>query len=181
VEIEKRKNGGKTEYYISIDNESDNEILSSDELKMLMGTPRIPEIINRYSRYHFEATLEFLKQCDAKYELKVMELEEMKEAIETFKAEIPREDTSSFSFDKRSKDSRDNAEGNAITLDTLFDRYEKLKEKGLGDRTEEGQELRALIRTFIEQEKLSVRVTRSTTNGELLDMIEDAVHGESGA
>ena len=65
-------------------------------------------------------------------------------------------------------------------MDALFNRYDSLKEQGLGDKTEEGQELRAMIRTFIEQEKLSVRVTRSTTNGELLDMIEAAVHGESG-
>lgn len=178
VEIEKRKNGGKTEYYISIDNESDNEILSKEELTLLMSSPRIPEIIYRYTRYHFEATLEFLKQCDAKYMLKVMETAEMTETIDTFRSEIPKEDTSSFSFDKRSKDAKDNAEGNAITLDTLFDRFEELTEKGLGDKTEEGQELRALIRTFIEQEKLSVRVTRSTTNGELLDMIEDAIHNK---
>lgn len=179
VEIEKRKNGGKTEYSISIDNESDNEILSKEELMLLMNSPRIPEIIYRYSRYHFEATLEFLKQCDAKYALKVMETEEMTEAIDTFQNEIPKDDISSFSFDKRSKDSKDNAEGNSIALDMLFDRYEEMKAQGLGDRTEEGQELRALIRTFIEQEKLTVRVTRSTSNGELLDMIEDAVHGVS--
>lgn len=179
VEIEKRKNGGKTEYYISIDNESDNEILSIEELTLLMSSPRIPEIIYRYSRYHFEATLEFLKQCDAKYMLKVMDTEEMIETIDTFKSEIPKEDTSSFSFDKRSKDAKENAEGNAITLDALFDRYEELKAQGLGDKTEEGQELRGLIRTYIEQEKLSVRVTRSTTNGELLDMIEDAIHDKA--
>ncbi len=176
VEIERRKNGNKTEYYISIDNESDNEILSPDELTLLMNTPRIPEIIYRYSRYHYEATLVFLKQCDVKYGLKVMETDEMVETIETFQSEIPTEDTSAFSFDKRGKDSKDNADSNAITLDMLFDRFEELKEKGLTDKTEEGQELRSLIRTFIEQEKLSVRVTRSTTNCELLDMIEDAVH-----
>ena len=146
---------------------------------LLMNSPRIPEIIYRYSRYHFEATLEYLKQCDAKYMLKVMDTPEMNEAIETFKDEIPKDDTSSFSFDKRSKDAKENAESNAITLDALFDRYEEMKAEGLGDKTEQGQELRALIRTFIEQEKLSVRVTRSTTNGELLDMIEDAVHGVS--
>lgn len=181
VEIEKRKNGGKTEYYISIDNESDNEILSKEELTLLMNSPRIPSIIYRYSRYHFEATLEYLKQCDAKYMLRVMDTPEMAEAIETFKGEIPKEDTSSFSFDKRSKDAKDNAQSNALTLDQLFDSYEQITAQGLGDKTEQGQDLRALIRAFIEQEKLPVRVTRSTTNGELLDMIEDAVHGLASA
>lgn len=180
VEVEKRKNGGKTEYYISIDNEADNATLSVEELNMLMNTTRIPEIIYRYSRYHYEATLEYLKQCDAKYEMNVMESQEMIEVIETLGAELPKDDTSSFSFDKRSKESKDNADSNSLALDALFNRYDSLKEQGLGDKTEEGQELRAMIRTFIEQEKLSVRVTRSTTNGELLDMIEAAVHGESG-
>ena len=41
----------------------------------------------------------------------------------------------------------------------------------------EGQELRSLIRAFIEQEGLSVHVTRSTSNGELLDMIYDEIMG----
>lgn len=176
VEIEKRKNGGKTEYYISIDNESDNEILSKEELLLLVNSPRIPEIIYRYSRYHFEATLEYLKQCDAKYMLKVMDTPEMATAIETFRGEIPKDDTSAFSFDKRTKDAKEHAASNSISLDQLYDRYEELKAQGLDDKTEQGQELRALIRTFIEQEKLSVRVTRSTTNGELLEQIEDAVH-----
>lgn len=64
-------------------------------------------------------------------------------------------------------------------MDDLFDRFDELQEQGLGDKTEEGQELRALIRAFIEQEKLSVRVTRSTTNQDLLDLIEEAVQGGS--
>lgn len=177
VEIEKKKNGNKTEYLINIDNESDTDVLSKEELTALLNAPRIPEIIYRYSRYQFEATIEFLKQCDKKYGLGVMELEEMKEAVDTLRAELPREDASSFTFDKRSKDSKDNAESSSIGLDDLFDRFDELQEQGLGDKTEEGQELRALIRGFIEQEKLGIRVTRSTTNQDLLDQIEEAVQG----
>lgn len=103
----------------------------------------------------------------------------MTSAIETFRAEIPTQDTSSFSFDKRSKEARENADNNALTIESLCSRFEELKAQGLGDRTEEGQELRAAIRSFIEQEKLPVRVTRSTTNDELLDMIEDALGDRS--
>ena len=55
----------------------------------------------------------------------------------------------------------------------LLDRFDHLQEQSLGDKTEEGQELRAMIRTFIEQEKLGIRVTRTTTNEVLLDMIEN--------
>ena len=176
VEIEKRKNGGKTEYVFGIDNEADNDILTLDELTTLMNAARIPEIIYRYSRYQFEATIEYLKQCDEKYGLKVMDMEEMAEVIATLKGELPKEDTSSFSFDKRTKENKDNAESTRFSLDILFDRYDELQDQGLSDKTEEGQELRALIRSYIEQEKLPIRVTRATTNGELLDMIEDAVH-----
>lgn len=178
VEIERRKNGGKTEYLIEIDNESDNDELTKEEMSALMAAPRIPEIINRYTRYHFEATQEFLKQCDEKYGMSVMQAAEMQDAIRELGAAIPKDDTSSFSFDKRSKDAKENAQSNTISLDDLFIRYDELQEKGLGDKTEEGQELRGMIRSFIEQEKLPVRVTRTTTNKDLLELIEEAMQGE---
>lgn len=115
VEIEKKKNGSKTEYAISIDNESDTDRLSVEELTALMNAPRIPEIIYRYTRYQFEATLAFLCQCDVKYDMNIMEHEDMKKTIETLRTEIPKEDTSTFSFDKRSKDNKDNASEKALT------------------------------------------------------------------
>lgn len=179
VEIEKKKNGAKTEYTIGIDNESDTDVLSRDELSALLAAPRIPEIVYRYSRYHFEACIEFLKQCDVKYGLNLMSDELMQQTIEQLRDELPKDDTSSFSFDKRSKENKENAasESSALTLDGLFDRYEELEAKNLGDKTEEGQELRAMIRTYIEQEKLPVRVTRSTTNRDLLEQIEAALQG----
>ncbi|MCE8595677.1 hypothetical protein [Bacteroides fragilis] len=179
IEIEKKKNGSKTEYLIGIDNESDPDILSKEELTQLLNTPRIPEVTLRYSRYQFEASLEFLKQCDIKYGLQVMQLPDMQEAIETLRAELPKDDTSTFSFDKRTRDSKDNAAINALSLDFLFERFEELQEQSLGDKTEEGQELRGMIRSYIEQEKLPVRATRSTTNQMLLDMIEEAIHQNS--
>ncbi|MBT9932345.1 hypothetical protein [Bacteroides ovatus] len=177
VEIEKKKNNSKTEYAISIDNEADTDTLSKEELTALLNTPRIPEIIFRYSRYQFGATVEFLKQCDNKYNLNIMDSEEMKEAIAKLSSELSKEDTSEFTFDKRSKDAKENAENSAVSIDSLFDKFEDLQEQGLGDKTEEGQELRGLIRAFIEQEHLSVRITRSTSNQELLDMIEEAMQG----
>lgn len=177
VEIEKKKNNSKTEYAISIDNEADTDTLSKEELTALLNTPRIPEIIFRYSRYQFGATVEFLKQCDNKYNLNIMDSEEMKEAIAKLSSELSKEDTSEFTFDKRSKDAKENAENSTVSIDSLFDKFEDLQEQGLGDKTEEGQELRGFIRAFIEQEHLSVRITRSTSNQELLDMIEEAMQG----
>lgn len=176
VEIEKKKNGGKTEYLIEIDNEAENDVLTTEELTKLMSMSRIPEIIYHYSRYQYEATIEHLKQCDKKYGLPIMEEEEMKAAIEQLGAELPKEDTSSFSFDKRTRDAKENASNSGgIQLDELFARYDELVDKDLSDKTEEGQELRGLIRSFIEQEKLPVRITRSTSNQELLDLIEAAL------
>lgn len=179
VEIEKRKNGAKTEYIISIDNESDTLPLTREELTALLAAPRIPEVIYRYTRYHLGATVEFLKQSDVLYGMNLMESEEMKQVIDTLAAELPKEDTSEFSFDRRSKDNKENGQngGGQLSIDDLFDRYESLQEQGLGDRTEEGQELRAMIRGYIDQERLSIRVTRSTTNRELLDMLEHEIEG----
>ena len=179
VEIEKRKNGSKTEYVISIDNESDPHPLTAEDLGMLMGAPRIPDIIYRYTRYHLGAAVEFLRQCDALYGMSLMETDDMKATIDTLEGELPKEDTSVFSFDRRTKDNRDNGQNGSgsLSIDDLFDRYEELQGQGLGDKTEEGQELRTMIRTYIEQEKLPVRVTRSTTNRELLDMIESHLEG----
>lgn len=178
VEIEKRKNGAKTEYVISIDNESEPVPLTKEELTALMGAPRIPEIIYRYTRYHLGATVEFLKQCDGIYGMSLMETDEMKTVIDTLDGELPKEDISAFSFDRRTKDNRENGrEGGGISLDDLFERYDELQRQELGEKTEEGQELRAMIRGYIEQEGLSVRVTRSTSNRELLDLIESEMEG----
>lgn len=178
VEIEKKKNNSKTEYLFSIDNEADIDSLSKEELLALMGAARIPEIIYRYTRYHLGATVEFLKQCDGLYGMELMAGDEMKDAVARLNEELPKEDTSEFSFDRRSKDNKDHASGangGGLSLDDLFDRFDELQEQDLGDKTGEGQELRAMIRTYIEQEGLPVRVTRSTSNKDLLDMIEEAL------
>lgn len=178
VEIEKRRNGAKTEYLFSIDNESDPEPLTREELTALLGAPRIPEIIYRYTRYHLGATVEFLKQCDGIYGMRLMETDGMKEVIQQLSDELPKEDTSSFSFDRRTKDNKDNVQGGTgISLDELLEYYDELRRQDLGDKTEEGQELRAMIRSYIEQEALSVRVTRSTSNRELLELIENEMEG----
>ncbi|WP_234168255.1 hypothetical protein [Bacteroides thetaiotaomicron] len=178
VEIEKRRNGAKTEYLFSIDNESDPEPLTREELAALLGAPRIPEIIYRYTRYHLGATVEFLKQCDGIYGMRLMETDGMKEVIQQLSDELPKEDTSSFSFDHRTKDNKDNIQdGTGISLDDLLEYYDELRRQDLGDKTEEGQELRAMIRSYIEQEALSVRVTRSTSNRELLELIESEMEG----
>lgn len=172
VEIEKRKNGQKTEYIISIDNEADTDRLTHEELGVLMNSPRVPEVINRYTRYHYEATIEFLKQCDVTYGLDIMSSDQMTNVIQTLGEELPREDVSSFSFERKESTSTTNVK-DAVTLDELLHYRDVLNEKGLSDKTEEGQELRRMIREYIEQENLPIRVTRLTTNQMLLEMLEE--------
>ncbi len=172
VEIKKKKNGSKTEYDINIDVVSDKWAVAIEELNALVAAPRIPEVINRYSRYHYEATIEYLRQCDTRFEMNILDTEVMQAAIEKLASELSPEDKSSFSFDKRTKDAKDNQA--ELTLDDLYSRFEELEAAGKGDKTEEGQELRTMLRAFVEQEKLTVRMTRQTKNSELLDMIEDA-------
>lgn len=177
VEIEKRKNGAKTEYVISIDNEADTDSLTREEMAALMAAPRIPEIVHRYTRYHLGATVEFLRQCDRLYGFSLMDTDDMRAAVDTLEGELPAEDKSAFSFDRRTKENRDNARDGAVSLDELFSRHEELQQEGLGDKTEEGQQLRSMIREYIRQEGLAVRVTRSTSNKELLEMIEEEMEG----
>jgi hypothetical protein len=147
VEIEKLRNGDRTEYHISIDEAAGNDALNLKELDALMAAPRIPEVITRYSRYQMETSIKFLKQCDRKYGMKLFETEEVQGAIRKLRLELSKSDTSSFSFEKRTKDAPANS---AVTdepdLDDLLNRFDELKGKGLDDKTEEGQELRALIR-----------------------------------
>jgi hypothetical protein len=174
VEIEKLRNGDRTEYHISIDEAAGNDALNLKELDALMTAPRIPEVITRYSRYQMEATVEFLKQCDKKYGMKLFETDEIQSAIKKLYRELPQTDKSSFSFERRTKGASPNgAVAAEPDLDDLLNRLDELNTKGLDDKTEEGQELRTQIRTYIERENLPVRITRTTSNGEILAMIEE--------
>lgn len=181
VEIEKKKDGSKTVYKIAIDNESDYEELSSEELTALINAPRIPEVVYRYTRYHLEATIEFLKQFDERSGLNVFNSEEVQSAIAQLSSELPAGDTSSFSFDKKKKDGEngDSANEGDLTFDKLCEMYDDLTAKKLNDKTPEGQELRGLLRQFIDQEGLDIKMTRNTTNSDILDLIEAEMSDDS--
>ena len=92
VVIKKKKNNSKTEYDISIETLDGPEVVAIEELTALMATPRIPEIINRYSRYHYEATIEYLRQCDERFEMNILDTEVMQEAIKQLGSELSPED-----------------------------------------------------------------------------------------
>lgn len=175
VEITRKEENKKTTYTFNIDTISGAEPLSEEEVSSLLETQRIPAAIYRYSRFHMEATIEFLKQYDAKMEMDVMSSKEITEAIEKIKMELHPDDKSHFSFDKKERNDGDNGESSDNELDSLWNRWEKLNERGIGDKSEEGQDLRDAIREYIDANELNVRVTRGKTNEDLLNDIEDAL------
>lgn len=176
VEITRKEENKKTSYSFSIDTLSDTIALNETEVQALLDTPRLPEVLYRYSRFHLEATIEFLKQYDEKNEIDVMSSKKIAETIEKIKMELPADDKSHFSFDKKErKGESDSEETGEVTLDSLWNRWEDLKEKGIGDKSEEGQNLRDDIRAFIDDNDLRVRVTRGKSNQECLEDIEDAL------
>lgn len=175
VEITRKEENKKTTYTFNIDTISGAEPLSEEEVNSLLETLRIPAAIYRYSRFHMEATIEFLKQYDAKMEMDVMSSKEITEAIEKIKMELHPDDKSHFSFDKKERNNGDNEEPSDNELDSLWNLWEKLNEHGIGDKSEEGQDLRDAIREYIDTNELNVRVTRGKTNEDLLNDIEDAL------
>lgn len=175
VEITRKEENKKTTYTFNIDTISGAEPLSEEEVSSLLETQRIPAAIYRYSRFHMEATIEFLKQYDAKMEMDVMSSKEITEAIEKIKMELHPDDKSHFSFDKKERNSDDNEEPSDNELDSLWNLWEKLNERGIGDKSEEGQDLRDAIHEYIDANELNVRVTRGKTNEDLLNDIEDAL------
>ena len=175
VEITRKEENKKTTYTFNIDTISGAEPLSEEEVSSLLETQRIPAAIYRYSRFHMEATIEFLKQYDAKMEMDVMSSKEITEAIEKIKMELHPDDKSHFSFDKKERNSDDNEEPSDNELDSLWNLWEKLNERGIGDKSEEGQDLRDAIREYIDANELNVHVTRGKTNEDLLNDIEDAL------
>lgn len=175
VEITRKEENKKTTYTFNIDTISGAEPLSEEEVSSLLETQRIPAAIYRYSRFHMEATIEFLKQYDAKMEMDVMSSKEITEAIEKIKMELHPDDKSHFSFQEKERNSGDNEEPSDNELDSLWNLWEKLNERGIGDKSEEGQDLRDAIREYIDANELNVRVTRGKTNEDLLNDIEDAL------
>ena len=177
VTISRKEENGKTSYTFNINIIKGVDKLSEEEMQALLDAPRLPEALYRYSKYHLEATIEYLKQYDQKMDLDIMSTKEISEAIEKIKLELPADDTSHFSFTKNSEE--EGAGEN--TLDSLWDRWEDLKKKGISDKDEEGQNLRDDIRDFIDDNDLDVRASRSKTNEDLLNAIEDAMENQKSA
>lgn len=176
VEIVRKEENKKTSYTFNVDVLSGIQALSEEEMQALLDAPRLPEVLYRYSRYQLEATIEFLKQYDEKNEIEIMNSKKIAETIDAIKLELHPDDKSHFSFEKKERNDDGSQEDNEeVTIDTLWNRWEDLKDRGIGDKSDEGQELRDDIRSFIDDNNLRVRVLRNKSNQDLLEDIEDAL------
>ena len=174
LEIRRTTESKKTKYNFNIDVISGKDQLAEEELQALLDAPRLPEVLYRYTRFHLEATIVFLKQMDERMGISVMKEAAIADCIEQIKLLLPADDTSHFSFGGgTTSNASSNSEENA--LDALWNEYQALEDQGLDDKTEEGQNLRTSIKEYIEENGLDVRVGRSKSNLDLLNEIEDAL------
>lgn len=162
--INRETENRKVKYRINLDT-IDKVPLTEDELKALIDAPRLPEVIYRFSRYHLEAEIAYLKQYDEIHGLKVMDSEDINAAIEKIKMLLPAEDNSHFSISGGSKDGKPNS------LEDLMSVYEEMRADDLDDKSEEGQDLRAAIKEYIEEKDYPIVISRSKLNKDLLDEI----------
>lgn len=177
VEITRKTEKKKTSYSVGIDAFSGVDQLSQEELQMLLDAPRLPEVLYVYRRFHLEATVEFLRQQDEQFGLNIMESDEIKDCIDQIKMCLPADDQSHFSFGSDDAEG-DDSKGGKMTIDKLWAIYDDLEEKGLNDRSEEGQNLRSQIREFIEDNDLDIRVDRKKSNLSVLEEIQDALEDD---
>lgn len=170
VKVIRKNNNGKTEYDIEIGRKVEN--VKEEEMQKLLELPRIPEQIYRYTRYQFEATLTYLQQYDEKHDMEVCKKPDFIEAVEKLKGELPADDNSHF--DLTGASGKEGAK-DEITLDSLWAEYDAIVEQDLSDRSDEYQDLREKIRQFIEDNGIDVRISRTKTNQQILEEIEEAI------
>ena len=172
-------NGGKTEYKISINARKDPEEwnLTEDELTKLLEADRIPQAIFRYTRYHAEATVVFLEQYDKRHGMEVTQTEEWKNAVDTLMGELSPDDTNHFDL-ATAGSSKDEGSSNGITIDDLWTKFDYIADNDLGKSSDEYQELRRLIKEFIDEHKLDIRIGHGSTNEDLLYDIEEELKNQ---
>lgn len=180
VEIVRKSENGKASYSFSIDTLSGQHELDEDSCQKLLNTPRLPETLYRYARFHLEATIVYLTQLDEKYGIDMVHDAEVQNCIEQIKCLLPADDQSHFVLG-RSKNGGESSASSAVeTIDSLWGRLDRLDEEGLDDKSVEGQELRISIKEYIEDNGLDIRISHTKSNADLLQEIDDAVLENTG-
>lgn len=177
LEITRKTESKKTEYTFNIDTFSEDS-LTEDELNVLFNAPRLPEVLYRYTRFHLEATIAYLRQYDDLMGINIMDTDEIKDCIDQIKMLLPADDQSHFSVNDKEDGGDSDTTG---TIDALWNTFDSIDEAGLDDKSEEGQELRASIKEYIEENELDIRVTRQTSNYDLLVKIDELLGNSTSA
>lgn len=169
------KTESKTTYSFNIDTVSDPEPLTKEELQALLDAPRLPEVLYRYTNYHLEATVVYLKQLDEKFQINVMGSEQIQDVIDQIKLCLPADDTSHFTFDSGSSTEEGSAE-QGDSLEDLWDMYDELTQAGVEDTSEEGKDLRSKLKAYITAKDIDVKVTRGMSNHDILCAIDETLN-----
>ncbi len=167
----------KTSYSFNISVEDGKDELNEDELNMLLDAPRLPEVLYTYKRFHLEATIAYLNQYDEETGMEVMKTQEIKDCIDQIKLLLPADDQTHFNANNNS--GSEGSSNGKMTIEDLWNLYDKLCDDKLTDKSEEGQELRTTIKEFIDDNQLDVQVTRKKSNEDLLNEIDEAL-GQDG-
>lgn len=167
-----RKTEKKTEYAIEIGRKTLD--VTEDEVQKLLDLPRIPELVNRFTRYQMEAEIAFLEQYDELHQMDVCKEPDFIEAVEKLKGEMPADDTSHFDLSNAGSSKGDD-KTNEVTIDSLWADYDHIVDEDLSEKSDEYQDLREKIRQFAEDNDLDVRLSRTKNNKQLLEEIEDAM------
>lgn len=167
-----RKTEKKTEYAIEIGRKTLD--VTEDEVQKLLELPRIPELVNRFTRYQMEAEIAFLEQYDELHQMDVCKEPDFIEAVEKLKGEMPADDTSHFDLSNAGS-SKGGDKTNEVTIDSLWADYDHIVDEDLSEKSDEYQDLREKIRQFAEDNDLDVRLSRTKNNKQLLEEIEDAM------
>lgn len=171
VKVIRKTENKKTEYKIEIGRKTLD--ITEAEAKKLLELPRLPEQLYRYTRYQYEATLEFLKQYDQKHGMAVCEEPDFKEAVEKLSGELSADDTSHFNLSEAASGKESGKD--EVNIDSLYAEYDSIVDQGLNEKSEEYMELREKIRMFIESKDLDVRISRTKNNLQLLEEVDKAL------
>lgn len=170
VKIIRNTESNKTEYTFEIGRKTLD--ITEKEVTKLLDLPRIPEQIYRYTRYQMEATLVFLQQYDEEHDMDVCTEPDFVEAAKKLAGELPQDDNTHFDLAKVDSNENNKEE---VTIDSLWTEYDAIIDQGLNEKSDEYQELREKIRQFIEDNNLDVFISRSKSNQQLLEDIDDAM------
>ena len=174
VKVIRKTENNNTSYTIEIGRKTLD--ITEAEAEKLLELPRLSEQLYRYTRYQLEATLVFLQQYDEEHDMEVCKEPDFIDAVETLKGELPAEDTSHFDLANASGKDSDKDE---VTINSLYEEYDSIVDRGLNEKSDEYQELREKIRMFIEAKDLDVRISRTKNNLQLLEEIDEALDAQA--